>query len=51
MEFTAKQIADLIQGKVEGNKNRRRRTWCHLLFIESQIHAFYIRDSIKCCIS
>ena len=30
MEFTAKQIAELIQGKVEGNENAAVRTFAKI---------------------
>ena len=39
MEFTAKQIADFIGGRVEGNENARVNT-----FAKIEIHPIHLRD-------
>ena len=33
MEFTAKQIADFIQGKIEGNENATVNTFAKIFYI------------------
>ena len=53
MEFTAKQIADLIQGRVEGNENAAVRTFAKIeegtegaiSFLSNPKYTHYIYDT------
>ena len=53
MEFTAKQIAEMIGGRVEGNENAAINSFAKIeegkVPVEPQIHPLSLRNTVERC--